>query len=813
MPSLITCDLSGNRLSDADALVRFLEGSPHLTELDLTGNAPSLEASAPRVVAAVAELRVLNRRPVTLSDHVRAVGASRARNVGEQARRLRSRLFDAALESRAPGLLRGASWDPCAVTELDLDGQQLTGVFVGGFTGLRSLTVSRNLLEDIASWGAHKCPRLGVVRAAHNRIGSAEALDGLRLLAALRVLSLEGNGACSAPEYRARVITATRWGSGTAAAAGLQVLDGVSITPAERVAAPRALRQKPETAAEVQWQVLLQGRCGRDVAYAAACGEPALRAAAAERIALLGVLVAPGSGGGGSCVDAPLTFADVTVLTALQILWLPGHDLREVAGLRALRALRSVDLRFNSRLMVKSVLAELATISTLETVALLPAPIGDREGRAAHARAVAAALLPANRGLYLIEYAPVPVDALVEGFKALADPRARSLYRWHLALVDESPRMDHSYHPGDLEREVLPRVLRLESITELRFPERGIEQIDVRPLAALRVLILRRNAMTTVAGCGLEARAGSLRVLDLRENMLNLKDAGALKGTCEVIARLTALEYLGIGGNGDARERRQWAALAPDARGAAQHAPVINNARALAGVVRMIPALKGEGCRLRYINDGSVSADVLMLAFGGTGAQAEVFRVGLLVRALLVGSPRGALEELDLSEQRLKHIGGALAGLVRLRVLSLARNQLSGRALLDAGLGGLVALTALDVSRNAVSGVKDLARTLSMPPRLSSAVVVGNKCFEVDMPLNRVALLSKMPTVHHRDFALKVLNGAPIVTEERIAAVAGRVSAGACAGARSAVRVIYCVRAARWGEDTVAWGLPRGLAH
>jgi Leucine-rich repeat (LRR) protein len=854
LPGLVSCDLSGNRLGDVDALVRFLEASPHLTELDVRGNPPACDAAAGRLVAAACELRYLNGRAVPLEEHVRAVAASRAKNVAEQVARLQVRLFDAALAERAPALVAAAAWDPSGVVELDLAGARLPRVYVGGFTGLRSLNVARNALEDIASWGAHACAALTVVDASGNRIASLEALEALRHLAALRVLSLVGNGVAGAPEYRSRVIAATRWGCGTPAAAGLQVLDGVDVTPEEREAAPRALRQKPDAAAEVSWHLALEGCFGRDVAYAVASSEPSLRAQCADRIARAGVLVSPGGGGGGGGAAGgggcwPLPTVNVTPLTALQVLWLPGRDLRDVIGLSALKCLRSLDLRCNARLKPKALLGDLAGLTTLEQVALLPAPIGDRGDAAAYVRSVVAALLPANRRLYLLEYAPIEVDALVEGFKAGADPKARpralslplqrisaarapaccvtsiscicicmcicaltvagllwcglafqwfhglclllverlpqsaqdmALYRWHLSLADTSPRMDHSYHAGDLPRHVLPDLLDLGGITELRLPERGIEAIDVRPLRSLRVLGLRRNAISSICGAGLEALAPGLRVLDLRENLLGLKDAAALRSTAGVLAALTGLEYLGIGGNLDAKDRRQWVALAPDIRspGAAPgHAPVINNPKALAALVRLLPALKGEGCALRYINDGGVSPDARMLAFGGSGAKAEGFRSALLVRFFLGGAPRGALQELDLSAQRIKHLGGALGGLVRLRALSLAGNALTGRALTEAGLGGLVSLTALDVSRNAVAGMKDLGRALSMPPRLSSAAVTGNRCFAVDMPLNRIALLAKMPGAHHRDFALKRLNGVPVVTEERISAVAGRVSA------------------------------------
>jgi hypothetical protein len=443
----------------------------------------------------------------------------------------------------------------------------------------------------------------------------------------------------------------------------------------------------------------------------------------------------------------------------------------------------------------------------------------------------------------------------LRAFAFRGNPVSRALPRARLALIGAVPRMREvqcSLRFIDGEVTIDERVagviagggteadaekLRADRALWLRSP-RGVPPGEVRSLdlecmtlravdlsgyTGLTALRLRGNALPGLEGLGLQRLTG-LRVLDLRDNRLRLRDRAPREAALGVIAALPALVYLGLAGNDEpAGARDATLAAAAAARAAAGAAQAAAEAAAAAAgadpaaaapsvpAVRLTPlvlepprpagdkeyakwrgrvlaCLRAPLRDLRYplrLLDGaevSVSERVTAAYDEGETSSREAFRFDLsLHRALEDGRvPTADVVGLDMSDAGLAVASFGGGRFPRLSVLSLASNRLTGPALAAAGLPSCTALSTLDLRGNEVARLPELSSLLLSLPLLVKLGVRGNRGFDTAGGSGggasaRVRLLAGVPPCRRPEWRLRSLDGEPVTVDERVAATEGVV--------------------------------------
>lgn len=349
-----------------------------------------------------------------------------------------------------------------------------------------------------------------------------------------------------------------------------------------------------------------------------------------------------------------------------------------------------------------------------------------------------------------------------------------------------------------------PRDVPAGSVVSLDLENMTLKHVDLSTYTGLTALKLRGNELGVTSGLaevGLGALT-NLRVLDLRDNRLRLKDKGSRDAVFATLSLLTRLVYLGIGGNEDAASRDADLAALETARraaaagvralpreGATAEGPSASTPKTLriveapvAATVsgywskrsKLLALLREQFRRidfsLRYVDNNEISvSEQVAAAYDEKDPARERFRFDVtMYRALLDGSVKPSdVVALDLSDSALAL--GSFSHLPNLRTLSLSKNKLS---LAGASLVLPYSVTSLDLRYNAVSRMTDLSRVIHALSALVDIAVVGNRCIDsvTGGASARVKLLAGVPTCRRPEWRLRVIDGTPVTIDERMAA-------------------------------------------
>jgi len=379
-----------------------------------------------------------------------------------------------------------------------------------------------------------------------------------------------------------------------------------------------------------------------------------------------------------------------------------------------------------------------------------------------------------------------------------------SIFRFHLALQEACPPATASGR-----------------VTELHLGGYNLSWVDFHSFMKLTKLIIANNALTSLAGCGIETLA-HLKVLDAHNNKLSnlgevvyicnqlpqleyiafyknpfcVFDSGVVSPTMEKASVAMGLVVVDEEGHevpsAASSPSSASGPLSPSsiASPSPSHAPLsplsppsaVSTPRLASGAVftsekyRLtfighLQQLQTPSRKLKYLDNLPVSEDEIVRGLkelGHSPIQRELFRFRSLVFGM-DGMDEKCVK-LDLHGRKLQRAD--FSKFPHLTSLNLHNNLYTEDALMESGLAQFCPnLTELDLRGNQLQNKKKLATFINSFMKLKSIRMVNNPAYKFEAEKTRRHMLAAFNNIHMTSFKLEYLNQQKISIEERIDAL------------------------------------------
>eukprot|EP00762_Andalucia_godoyi_P000547 ANDGO_05240.mRNA.1 Leucine-rich repeats and immunoglobulin-like domains protein sma-10 len=717
-------DLSYNMLQEPQKVGMLLTRCTYLEHLSVANN-PLMQVPQWRLIilAANPHLQTINSQKVSLRERISAVEKYGAKDMRQQIGFLKWDwcICAAALQLNLP------KWDPLAITKLTLMSVGLSEIHVGNFRALRFLDVSKNEIATLEHSGLEYCDSLVEINLAENLLSSKEEFSVFPLVPSLQKVWLAGNK-YDPQVYRRKLLYECINLRGSNRALGLQEIDGIPVTHAERVDALRKYSGLPDDRVDLlAWSYVL----------IAEFGHFQLRMIPNFLDCIVKLVI----------TERSIGSADLSALRNLQVLDLSQNDMGSISGLQHCGQLRYLDLSLNPRLKLETIMnKQLKSTSALEHVLFVSdARIYEANvaGVDEYRVNVLASLMKSHRYLKSIDFIPITVS---ERKRAMimrkATPAEANIYAFHCSVVDSLANSNaskkYSFHPDD----VLPgKQYDPATILEIHASDLSLnsEDVDFTPFSKIQRICISQNKLSDVFSIGLRSCL-DMRILDVSSNQIkcSAEDLG------KFLNQFEHLEVFAVRGN-----------------------PVVSKAADRARLIGSIERMQRIDCSFRVV-DSIVTASERVAAWRTAGMsedQCEDLRwqATLFQRRPQDLKPEEVLE-LDLSNADLRKVD--LSGFRSLEVLSLRSNHLTTWK--NMGFENLKRLKALDLRDNEFKTAEDLASVTKYLPSLQALGVSGNNFKSKSF---REEVIRAIPALREVNCSIYLLDDDEITVDEMVSAL------------------------------------------